>query len=197
MGTRKDHEETVSSGLAFFFFLSLFILSEKRDSAIQGGGQRERESKGERITLLVWSMTQGSIPQTVRSRPELKSGVGLLANIATQAFQAWHLNTPVEQLFLRGIANRFGAELLWVLICQMHVVEGFFKHKCTFGGTWVVQSVEHPTLAQVMISQFVSSSPASGSVLTACSEPGACFRFCVSSFCPSPTHALSHSVSQK
>ena len=34
-------------------------------------------------------------------------------------------------------------------------------------GAWVAQSVEHPTSAQVMISRFVSSSPASGSVLTA------------------------------
>ena len=32
---------------------------------------------------------------------------------------------------------------------------------------WVAQSVEHLTLAQVMISQFVSLSPALGSVLTA------------------------------
>ena len=34
-------------------------------------------------------------------------------------------------------------------------------------GAWVAQSVEHPTLAQVMISRFVGSSPAWGSVLTA------------------------------
>ena len=34
-------------------------------------------------------------------------------------------------------------------------------------GAWVVQSVERPTSAQVMISLSVSSSPASGSVLTA------------------------------
>ena len=34
-------------------------------------------------------------------------------------------------------------------------------------GAWVAQSVERPTLAQVRISQFVSSSPVSGSVLTA------------------------------
>ena len=33
-------------------------------------------------------------------------------------------------------------------------------------GHWVAQSVERPTLAQVLISQFVSLSPASGSVLT-------------------------------
>ena len=34
-------------------------------------------------------------------------------------------------------------------------------------GTWVVQWFEQPTSAQVVISRFVSSSPASGSVLTA------------------------------
>ena len=66
-----------------------------------------------------------------------------------------------------------------------------------YRGTWVAQSVKHRTSAQVMISQFVSSSPASGSVLTACSEPGACFGFCVSfSLCPSLL-TLFLSVSQK
>ena len=39
--------------------------------------------------------------------------------------------------------------------------------KWKFRGTWVAQSVECPTLAQVMVSQFVSLSPASGSVLAA------------------------------
>ena len=34
-------------------------------------------------------------------------------------------------------------------------------------GAWVAQSVKHLTLAQVMISRFVGSSPTSGSVLTA------------------------------
>ena len=34
-------------------------------------------------------------------------------------------------------------------------------------GAWVAQSVKHPTSAQVMISWFVGSRPASGSVLTA------------------------------
>ena len=34
-------------------------------------------------------------------------------------------------------------------------------------GAWVAQSVKHPTLAQVMISWLVGSSPTSGSVLTA------------------------------
>ena len=35
------------------------------------------------------------------------------------------------------------------------------------GCAWVAQPVKHPTSAQVMISRFVGSSPASGSVLTA------------------------------
>ena len=34
-------------------------------------------------------------------------------------------------------------------------------------GAWVAQSVERPTSVQVMISRSVSSSPMSGSVLTA------------------------------
>ena len=34
-------------------------------------------------------------------------------------------------------------------------------------GAWVAQSVGRPTSAQVMISRFVGSSPASGFVLTA------------------------------
>ena len=39
--------------------------------------------------------------------------------------------------------------------------------------------------------------PRIGLRATARSEPGACFGFCVSfSLCPSPAHALSHSVSQ-
>ena len=50
-------------------------------------------------------------------------------------------------------------------------------------------------LAQVMLSQFVGSSPASGSVLT--TETGACLGSCVSlSLCPFPAHALSLSVSK-
>ena len=61
-----------------------------------------------------------------------------------------------------------------------------------YRGAWVAQSVERPTSVQVVISQFVGSSPASGSVLTACSEPGGCFRFCVSfSFYPSLACVLS------
>uniref|UniRef100_A0ABI8AHX2 Cilia and flagella associated protein 57 n=1 Tax=Felis catus TaxID=9685 RepID=A0ABI8AHX2_FELCA len=41
------------------------------------------------------------------------------------------------------------------------------KNPATVWGAWVAQLVNCPTSAQVMISRFVSSSPASGSVLTA------------------------------
>ena len=40
------------------------------------------------------------------------------------------------------------------------------REKTTMWGAWVSQLVECPTLAQVMISRLVSSSPASGSTLT-------------------------------
>ena len=65
-------------------------------------------------------------------------------------------------------------------------------------GAWVVQSVKQLTLdsAQVMISWFVSSSPALSSVLTAQSlEPALDSVFL--SLCPSPAHTLSLSLSLK
>ena len=59
-------------------------------------------------------------------------------------------------------------------------------------GTWVAQSVKHLTSAQVMISRFVSSSPTSGSALTAQSlEPALDSVSRTPPFCPSPAHALS------
>ena len=43
----------------------------------------------------------------------------------------------------------------------------FRSLKAQVRGAWVAQLVNRPTSAQVMISRFVSSSPASGSVLIA------------------------------
>ena len=43
----------------------------------------------------------------------------------------------------------------------------FVKNSFKLWGTWVAQSVKQPTLAQVMISRFMSPIPTSGSVLTA------------------------------
>ena len=62
-------------------------------------------------------------------------------------------------------------------------------------GTWVAQSVGRLTSVQVMISQFVSSSSASASVLTARSlEPAS---DSVSPFLSVPTYSHSASVSLK
>ena len=61
-----------------------------------------------------------------------------------------------------------------------------------FGGAWVAQLVKHPTLAQITISPFISSSPASGSLLSAQSPV---WILCLPLFlCPSPAHALSFSL---
>ena len=43
----------------------------------------------------------------------------------------------------------------------------FKKMPWGMGGAWVAQLVKQPSSAQVMISQFMNSSPAWGSVLTA------------------------------
>ena len=70
-----------------------------------------------------------------------------------------------------------------------------------FWGTWVVQLVKRPTLTQGMFSRFVSSSPASGSVLTVQSlEPALdsvspSLSLSLSLSAPPPTCALSLSLS--
>ena len=60
-------------------------------------------------------------------------------------------------------------------------------------GAWVAQSVKRPTSARSR-SRGPEFEPRVG-LWADGSEPGACFRFCVSlSLCPSPVHALSLSV---
>ena len=66
--------------------------------------------------------------------------------------------------------------------------------RCHMRGAWVAQSVKHLTLAQVTILQFMSSGPTSGSVLTAQGLESALDPVS-HSLCPSPTHALSLSLS--
>ena len=62
----------------------------------------------------------------------------------------------VTSTLLRYIANT-------QLLANLKLNQSVKKH----WGAWVAQSVERPTLAQVMISQYQGSSPVSGSVLTA------------------------------
>ena len=63
-------------------------------------------------------------------------------------------------------------------------------------GAWVAQSVKRPTSAQVMISWFVGSGPASGSVPTARSLEPALDSVSPSVF-PSLGHTLCVSLSLK
>ena len=64
------------------------------------------------------------------------------------------------------------------------------------GGSWVAQSVKHPTLAQGMISRFVGSSPTSRSVLTVRSlEPASDSVSPSLSALPPPNLVLSFSLS--
>ena len=51
--------------------------------------------------------------------------------------------------------------------CQLRESQENGVQTMMSGRTWVAQLVKRPTSAQVMISQFTGSSPASGSLLTA------------------------------
>ena len=69
--------------------------------------------------------------------------------------------------------------------------------KCRFRGAWVAQWVKHLISAQVMISRFMSSRPASGSVLTGQSLEPASDSVSPSLYAPLLlAHALSLSLSQ-
>ena len=76
---------------------------------------------------------------------------------------------------------------------QFPVFNRTFTKHCAFKrwGAWVAQLVKRPTLAQVMISWLVSSSPTLGSVLTAQSLEPALILCLPLSLCPSPARALS------
>ena len=76
-----------------------------------------------------------------------------------------------------------------------NIKKNFFL-KVVLGGAWVAQSAERPTSAQVMISWSVSSSPASGSVLTAQSLEPALDSVSPSLSAP-PPFMLCPSLSQK
>ena len=82
----------------------------------------------------------------------------------------------------------------------MHIQAKEHQELPAIWGAWVSQSVKHPTLAQVTISWFVGSSPASGSVLTAQSLEPAWDSVSPSLSAPPPfvlSLSLSLSLSQK
>ena len=71
---------------------------------------------------------------------------------------------------------------------------GYSRHE-TEGVTWVAQLIKRLTAAQFMISQFVSSSPVLGFVLTAQNLEPALDSVSPLSL-PLPAHALCLSISQ-
>ena len=101
------------------------------------------------------------------------AGKGLVSKIYKEVTK---LNTPPPRK--QRIQLRHGQK-----IC----VDTFPKK--TFRGAWVAWSVERPTLAPVMISWFMGSSPALGCVLTVQSlEPAS--DSVSPSLCPCPARAL-------
>ena len=78
----------------------------------------------------------------------------------------------------------------------LHVTKYFSPKHLKCWGTWVAQSVERPTSAQVVISRCMRSSPALGSVLTAQSLEPASDSVSPSLSVP-PLLMLSLSLSQK
>ena len=56
--------------------------------------------------------------------------------------------------------------LMLCLCLSVSLSQNINIKKNFFRGAWVAQSIEHPTLAQVMISRFVSLSPTWGSLLS-------------------------------
>ena len=100
--------------------------------------------------------------------------------------------TPLTSIIMADI---FGLECIILLCNYVYFICCLFFYFKTFGGrgAWVAQSVERPTLAQIMISRSVSSSPVSGSVLTAQSlEPAS--HSVSPSLCLFPSHTLSLSL---
>ena len=82
------------------------------------------------------------------------------------------------------------------MVSKTYFKNVFLCHLRKLRGAWVAQSVERPAPAQVVISRSVSSSPASGSVLTG-QSPEPASSSISPSLCPFLSHALPVSFSQK
>ena len=85
------------------------------------------------------------------------------------------LSPKLGQPYLLEIGLRLGgvSQTITTKALFMNIFWGVFpttnrRHRIRIDGSaWVTQSVKHPTLVQVMISQSMCSSPTWGSVLTA------------------------------
>ena len=80
-------------------------------------------------------------------------------------------SNPTSSVHVRGLHNFLHSNTpLWMLTCSLllsSISTSLRARQSVPWGSWVAQSVKQLTSAQVMISWFLSSSPALGSVLTA------------------------------
>ena len=98
-----------------------------------------------------------------------------LSNQSLQQTRRWHHTTTDVPTCLSLMLNErivdhgtpYVEEVCWIPSIGSYLLSEMQQLFKKLGGAWVAQSVERLTLAQVMISQFVSSRPTSGSVLTA------------------------------
>ena len=111
----------------------------------------------------------GLVLMTLRSRPKLRSRVRYMGNLGGSVSPGHDLTLPGIEPPLRlpcwvWSCLRFSFSFF---LCSSPCVLACSLFKNRQRGAWVTQSVKRLTLAQVTILQFVSSSPASGSLLTA------------------------------
>ena len=132
----------------FLIFFNVYLFF-KRDREQEMG----RERRGQRIQS---RLCTDSIEPDVG--PEF-TNCEIMTRAKGRRSTNWPTQAPLETVFLIPFLKEF-------VLLLLKYSTSFIKNKI-YRGTWVPQSVERPTSAQVMISQFVDSSPVSGPVLTA------------------------------
>ena len=129
---------------------------------------------------------------------QFPKGEGQVADLRSlffliQAFTVIHLPPCIALNICHKFDVLFSLSQNIFVICFIisYLIHPLFK---SLLGAWVAQSIRHPTLAQVMISLFMGSSPVSGCVPTAQSLEPATDSVSPSLLCPSPACALTLSL---
>ena len=110
----------------------------------------------------------------------------------------WQMNTFSLSQLNSGFHKKYNSNKIFIVnfwVCEPYLcVSQVAIKKCNCWGTWVAQLVEYLTLAQVMISQFLSLSSTLGSLLSSWSP---LLILCPPSLCASPIDVHTHSLSFK
>ena len=146
--------------------------------------RRMRTLKSFRMSLEIPGMDSQNNMGLVTTQPSLYFTDGNVRPREGKALSRHHTAVGWDQIPSFLVPNLVLFQLFQVAFGQFKFLVGW--------GAWVAQSVKLPTSAQVMLSWFVSSSPASGSVLTAQSLEPASDSMSPSLSLPLP---CSHSVS--